>query len=379
MKRSYHAYLEGKFLERAARESGFRDPNTLENFIMDFEVYNIVRSRLDVCLRGGMAVPFYLDRGTMRLSRDIDMLVFEQKDAARAKMHNLQLRQDDYGIKIAELQTHQNLKHLPLAQYKIHYRSASGSTNAIKLDLLCDPQIKTVPCKVVGHGFGLRCFSTQHEVRLLDHGALVADKITSLSEPPVGYGEEQRNQMHKQIYDIALLLKSRPRADLGRLAKAYDLLASAKGSYARRGETDGPSPVEIMAGVSQSVLGLLNHERAFSLTQEFSNGFSAFKSTYIGGLPYRRTDHHADTLLVALFAARLLRLIKSGADAGPIGKSHLQTIEILRKLGRPSTRPTAEQAVKDSINADDSSPDRYASMLPDVAYLVHKIRLEEHS
>lgn len=48
-------------------------------------------------------------------------------------------------------------------------------------------------------------------------------------------------------------------------------------------------------------------------------------------------------------------------------------------MRRSLTRPAAGWAVKDAIDADDSLPGSCAGMLPAVAYLVHKIRLEEHS
>lgn len=102
---------------------------------MDFEVHNTVSSRLDACLRGGMAVPFYLDRA-MRLSRDVDLFVLEPEDAARAAMQDLALRQDDYGIRINRLPQHPSFPHLPLAQYNVEYRSALGRTSTIRLDLV---------------------------------------------------------------------------------------------------------------------------------------------------------------------------------------------------------------------------------------------------
>lgn len=376
-RRLYHDYLGAKFLKRAASQAGFRSPDVLENFIMDFEVHNMVSSRLDVCLRGGMAAPFYLDSGAMRLSRDVDLFVFEPEDAARAAMQDLALKQDDYGIRINKLPQHPSFPHLPLAQYNVEYRSALGQTSTIKLDLLCDPQIKAVPDRVVRRGFNLGCFSTRHSVRLLDHGALVADKITSLSEPPVGYGAERRGQMHKQMYDIALLLKGRPRADLAGLIDAYRLLASAKSSYAGHGGSAVHSPAKIMAGVFSSVLALLDRERGFALTREFSDGFSAFKGTYLGSLPYARADHQANALLVALFAARMLKRLAGAGGTNTMDEFHRRTIGMLLSLGNPSTRLAAERDVKEAIQADDPTPARYASMLPDVAYLVHRIRLEE--
>lgn len=67
---------------------------------------------------------------------------------------------------------------------------------------MCDPRIKAVPDRVVRRGFNLGRFPTQHSARMLDHGALVADKITSLSEPPIGCGAERRGRMHKQTCDM---------------------------------------------------------------------------------------------------------------------------------------------------------------------------------
>ena len=174
-----------------------------------------------------------------------------------------------------------------------------------------------------------------------------------------------------------LLLKCRPRADLAGLIDAYRLLASAKSSYAGHGGSAVPSPAKIMAGVFSSVLAPLDRERGFALTREFSDGFSAFKGTYLGSLPYARADHQANALLVALFAARMLKRLAGASGTDSMDEFHRRTIGMLLSLGNPSTRLAAERAVKEAIQADDPTPARYASMLPDVAYLVHRIRLEE--
>lgn len=94
-----HDYLGAKLLERAASQAGFQSPDALENFVMDFEARNMASSRLDSCLRGGVAAPFP-DSGAVRLSRDVDLFVLEPGDAARAEMQDLALRQVDYGTRI---------------------------------------------------------------------------------------------------------------------------------------------------------------------------------------------------------------------------------------------------------------------------------------
>ena len=50
MKRTYRDYLNVEFLNGAISKTGFRDTGPLEDFIMDFELHNIVRGRLDACL-----------------------------------------------------------------------------------------------------------------------------------------------------------------------------------------------------------------------------------------------------------------------------------------------------------------------------------------
>lgn len=377
MKRIYHDFLTAEFLDKTASRAGFRDAGPLEDFVMDFELHNIIRSQLDTCLRGGMATPFHLDRGMMRLSRDVDLFAFETVECAGEAMQGLVTQQDKYGVRVKKERVGPALSHLPLLQYKIHYKSAFGQTRIVKLDIFCDPRLKDVPCKAVKSGFGLRFFSTKHSIRVLDDVALVADKITSLSDAPVGYGAERRGQMHKQIYDIASLLRRLPDIDLPKLVGAYELLASSKGSFhAWRGEPAGPSAAKIAASVPSSVLALLDREKNMALTRDFSNGFSSFKGTYLGGNRYLRIDHHANTLLVVLFSKRLLDGLTGTVGMHRLEELHRQTVKILSGLENPSLRLATAKIVEESIEADDPSPDRYKHMLEGTAYLTHRIRLE---
>lgn len=376
MRRTYSDFLTAEFLGSAASMAGFQDPGPLEDFVMDFEMHNVIRGRLDTCLRGGMAVPFHLEREMMRVSRDVDLFAFETVERASRAMQDLAARQGEYDLQVNREDANPALSHLPLLQYKIRYKSAFGQTRIVKLDIFCDPRLKGVPCEAVKSGFGLKFFSTRHPIRVLDDVALIADKITSLSDAPVGYGEERRGQMHKQIYDIASLLRRLPDIDLPKLIDAYKLLASSKGSFhARRGEP-GPSAEKIAAGVPSSILALLDSEKNMALTREFSNGFSSFKGTYLGGTRYPRIDHHANTLLVVLFSKRLLDGLTGAVGVSRLKGLHRQTVEILSGLESPSLRPATTKTVKESIRADDPSPDRYKHMLAGAAYLTHRIRLE---
>lgn len=377
MKRTYHDYLNVEFLKGTISKTGFRDTGPLEDFIMDFELHNIVRGRLDACLRGGMAAPFYINRGAIRVSRDVDMFAFETTKHTEMVMDDLEARQSEYSIDVKKWQTNPALRHLPLLQYKVGYKSTFGRARTVKLDIFCDPRLKDVPCTTARSGFDLKYFSSKHPIRMLAHVALVADKITSLSDAPVGYGAERRNQMHKQIYDIASLLRRLSDIDLAKLLGAYRLLASSKGSFhARHDMPNGPSAEEIASSVPSSVLALLDLDKNMALTREFSNGFSSFKGTYLGANRYQRTDHHANTLLVVLFSKRMLDGLTGAVDVTYLAELHRQTIEILSNLEDPSLRPATEKTVRESIKATDPMPGRYNHMLADAAYLAHRIRME---
>lgn len=377
MKRAYHDYLNVEFLNITTSKAGFKDTGPLEDFIMDFELHNMVGRRLDTCLRGGMATPFYIDRVAIRVSRDVDLFAFETTERTETIMGDMAAQQSEHNMRIEKVQTNPSLRHLPLLQYKVGYKSALGPTRTIKLDIFCDPRLRDAPCVMAKSGFDLKYFSTKHPIRMLDNVALVADKITSLSDAPVGYGTERRIQMHKQIYDIASLLRRLVDLDLTKLLGAYSLLASSKGSFHTRHDLPhGPSAEDIAASVPSSVLALLDREKNMALTREFSNGFSSFKGTYLGNNRYLRNDHHANALLVVLFSKRLLDGLTGAVDVPYLEELHRRTVEILSNLKDPTLRPAAEKTVRESIKAIDPMPGRYEHMLADAAYLVHRIRTE---
>lgn len=117
MKRVYGAILSAAFLQGAASRAGLRDASPLEDFVMDFELHSIISGKLAVCLRGGTAAPFYIDRGAVRLSKDIDLFAFEELEVTRAKVRELAAEQAASGVVIEEQAASPKLAHLPLLQY----------------------------------------------------------------------------------------------------------------------------------------------------------------------------------------------------------------------------------------------------------------------
>lgn len=375
MRRVYDGVLSAALLKDAASRAGLRDASLLEDFVMDFELHNIIRGRLDVCLRGGMAVPFYIDRGAVRLSKDIDLFVFEGVEDTRAKVLELADEQAANGVVIKEQTVGPKLAGLPLLQYRIGYDSVFGSTRDIKADLFCSPELKGVPVTIRKSGADLRHFATRHEVILLDRHALIADKLTSLSEETVGYGPSRRREFHKQIYDIASLLQALPRIDPLKLVDAYKLLATRKGMPASGTPVRQFSPAAIAEDVVDTILRLADLDNGRP-RQGFAEGYAEFQMNYLGDTPRHPSTQYADALLTALFAKRLLNRLQNSISAESMQDLHNRTNRVILSLKQPPLEKATAKIVKDIIKANDPLPGRYDRMHPSVAYLTHLLRTE---
>ena len=375
MKRIYDGVLSAAFLKDAASRAGLRDASLLEDFVMDFELHNIISGRLAVCLRGGMAVPFYIDRGAVRLSKDIDLFVIEGVEDTRAKVLELADEQAANGVVIKEQTVGPKLAGLPLLQYRIGYDSVFGSTRDIKADLFCSPELKGVPVTIRKSGADLRHFATRHEVILLDRHALIADKLTSLSEETVGYDSSRRREFHKQVYDIASLLQALPRIDPLKLVDAYKLLATRKGMPASGTSAKQFSPAAIAEDVVDTILRLADLDNGRP-RQGFAEGYAEFQMNYLGDTPRHPSTQYADALLIALFAKRLLSRLQNSISPETMQDLHNQTIRIMLSLKQPHLEKATARIVKDIIKAGDPLPSRYDHMHSSVAYLTHLIRAE---
>ena len=375
MKRVYGGILNAAFLQGAASRAGLRDASLLEDFVMDFELHSIISGKLAVCLRGGMAAPFYIDRGAVRLSKDIDLFVFEELEVTRAKVRELAAEQAASGVVIEEQEASSKLAHLPLLQYRIRYDSVSGTTRDIKADLFCSPELKCIPVTTRKSGADLGHFTTRHEVVLLDHHALIADKLTSLSEKTVGYSAARRREFHKQVYDIASLLRALPLIDPQKLIEAYNLLATRKGAPSPETPAGQFSPAAIVEDVVDTILRLSDLDNGRP-SQGFAKGYAEFQMYYLGDTPRHPSTQYTDALLIALFAKRLLGMLKNELSPESMQDRHDQTVRTILSLKEPHLEKATTKIVKNAIKANDPLPNRYARMHPSVAYLTHLIRTE---
>ena len=74
---AYGDLVEKARLDEKGRALGLNNPSVFETYIMNFEIHKLLNHTLRGCVHGGMAVPFYLESKHQRLSRDVDLYVFE--------------------------------------------------------------------------------------------------------------------------------------------------------------------------------------------------------------------------------------------------------------------------------------------------------------
>ena len=131
---------------------------------------------------------------------------------------------------------------VPLLTYFADYDSEYES-EAVKIDVLCDPSLAEIPQKTFPVGTRLQHFQTRHDVTALDAGALMADKLTSLALNTLGYAPQKAEMIHKQIYDIGQMLRNANRTQIFQAATTYKTLLTRMSRYpVEYGDGDALSP-----------------------------------------------------------------------------------------------------------------------------------------
>lgn len=371
--RAYEEYLSRERISAACGDFGFDDPRRVERHVMDFEVHRIISRNVSGYVREGMAALLYMSGYPARLSEDIDMYVFETVDAARALVFRLEAEFGALGMTMEEYKPAGGGLPIPLVTYRVWYATTKGVPDRIKIDFLCDARLEYLPHRKFGPPINLGHFSTRHPVVALDAGALVADKITSLSIGTMGYPLGQKRKMSKQVYDIGRLLRHMPDNQIGQAICQYDGLAARKCGYARefgRAPTCGTG--EVTGGVCGSLLAALGIHNRFVNQDEFRDNFGGFKGTHLGRRPYSPSAHRSDALLVLLLAAALLehgRGSTSTARAAGVVKS---AVEVLKLIEDPSTRRIGRERIDGFSHPDPSLEERIQNLPPESQHLLRQ-------
>lgn len=341
---------------------------------MDFKIHSIINRNILGCVRGGMAVPFHTSRSSVRLSEDIDMYVFEKMDALRADMVGLNAELSAHGITVEEYKPKDGGQRIPLVTYLMHYASTMGDRDKVKIDFLCDARLERLPRREFRPPLHLGHFSLLHPIVSLDAGALLADKITTLSMGTIGYPEKEKHKINKQIYDIGQLLKHMPDDQIAQAICQYNDLALHKGRYPQEfGGKSAYTTSDVTSGICNFLLFVLRPHDRFILEDQFTGYFGRFKGTYLGKLPYSKSSHRVDTLLTTLFAVMLLEHGKNNISANHAAEVIRNAADILKLMEDPSTRQEGKARIRSSTSHDSSLEARIRNLPLEAQYLLRQI------
>ena len=317
---------------------------------MNFEIHKTLASALGGCVHGGMAVPFHLDRGHQRLSRDVDLYVFDDIASVERKMDRMSSSWSSYDMRIRRyIPAPERISAVPLLTYYVHYKSAYGAP-AVKIDILCDPSLAKISHKIFPAGTKLRHFDTRHDVTALDAGALVADKLTSLALHTIGYAPQKAEMIHKQIYDIGRMLLNASKSQIIQATAAYEALLGRMGQYPEEyGGGNQLGPHLIATDAYESAYAIIRNNPSYLPDAVFFRHFSAFKGVYLGNMSYTEREHTEDLLLVSLFAKRMAESIKGNISAASLAELHHSTRQGLAAIRAAPDKTEARRQIMDSF------------------------------
>ena len=295
---TYHfsTELEKDNIKTIANKFDFKNPSYVEKFIMDFEMYYYISQRIDCLLRGGMCMPFHSELGVRRLSIDIDLLTSLNVNGIDTVMQELNHILPDVKIK----------KHNPrnpypipnLASYYVEYDSCFDKPETVKIDYLCNFSLN-LPTQTISDEREIIGFKINYPIKILTRGAIIGDKITTLALEKIGLRKSKFNDIPKQIYDIATLLKVATENDISESLDVFKTLTAFKVKIFENGLY---TINEIIEGINSSISSLLSFESTLTIMENYEGFFGSFIGTYLNNeQPYKKTQHISDILLVWLY------------------------------------------------------------------------------
>lgn len=256
-------------------------------------MYHIVSPQIDVVVRGGMCTLFHVSDNAHRLSNDIDFLTSLPIDQARNIVKNLDLDIETIAFDDVSDRLPDNL-----LSFRFEFGSCLEGTGRIKVDLLCgiDQNIlassQTMSPKIFNLDF-------VGNYRILTKGALMADKITTLSS--VDYlGISPHNPgIVKQIYDLNCLLQQSSLDDLTSFFQIYPSILEFKTNMDNKHFTS----IDIANNIHSRISDLINTDN-ISLRSSYTKLYSTFQLTYLRESD-RTNSPLNDVFLVSIFAKHI--------------------------------------------------------------------------
>ncbi|MDI1495697.1 MAG: hypothetical protein K8823_1005 [Cenarchaeum symbiont of Oopsacas minuta] len=308
----YDKYLNKDHLLSIANKYN-RNPTILEKYVMNFKIHYMMGKKFDnMITRGGMAIQFYQNDGISRLSDDIDIIVDTTIDATEQIMSEF-IESSNYII-TPYIPKPGNRSPAPILTYHVKYPSVLEKKDEfIKIDFLCDSHMPTQFTKIYDTS-PINYFKLLHPVTVLDKGALVADKLSSLAMNTIGYGAKpspiydvydmpHQDKMPKQIYDTSSILKH---PDSMILKQALDTFKSMTRQKCRYYSTNKTITImDVSKDICESLYRLIDLKSKYQLTKNANNTFNVFRNSYLGKDDYTLDIFSLDLLLLLIFTCRL--------------------------------------------------------------------------
>ena len=337
--------LQEELVHSLAKKYGFANPSYVEKFIMCFEAHRRIAQEMECIVRGGLCMPFHQTGFEVRrMSIDVDIM--SSRTVAEADLAIYRIGGDG-------LTCHKRSPIPPypidnLASYTVTFPSCLGGDSQIKIDAFCGVDLD-LASKRIPAGSRVLDFDILQDVTMLSRGSLLADKCTTMARGTIGLKPTKQTEIAKQLYDMAVLLRSACREDLEAAYDAYTKMTGFKVASFRR---DPPYTIpEIAADAAESIRGFLRFDNAVTVTAEQSKRYSDFGGSYLSKThTYRKTKHVTDVLLAYLFALSIRRYLASaisghgdgdGEGGGPRETSEvdfmhgvLEEISALERLGQ---------------------------------------------
>jgi len=294
----FSKYLVADTINSIATQYGFAVPANVEKFIMDFEMQYQVMQELECITHGGMNMPFHTNEDARRLSIDIDLLTSSTLEQTEQKMKKINENLTEVLIEKIEPKNKYPIPNI--LSYYVRYRSCLGNDDNVKVDFLCDVDI-SLPKTTIPSGFGLFNFSIDYSMDVLTQGGLIGDKLTTLALEKIGLPKRKFNDIPKQVYDIATLLKLGSKAVFQEAFSTFEEFTQFKVDHY---EIECPYKLnDIITGIEDSLFNLLDTRSSITITHEQDSRFGQFKSAFLGNSrDYNKTEHLGDILLIQLFS-----------------------------------------------------------------------------
>ena len=323
----YSDLLERKSIVELAEKYKFADPSYVERFIMCFEAHHRLAQEMKCVVRGGLCMPFHQpDFEVRRMSIDVDLMSQYTVTEMKQVMNKISSRE-------FACREHVPLSPYPLdnlVSYNITYASCFGGESRTKIDAFCNADL-SLPLRQIPPGSKIMDFDVLQEMTILSRGSLLADKCTALALGTIGLKPNRKTEIAKQIYDMAVLLRSASRDDL---AIAYDSYTKVTGFKVGCFKHDPPYTVsDIISSTVESLYSFLNLDTAVTVTDAQNKRYNDFRGTYLSRQhAYSKTEHVADVLLVYLFGLSLQRYSAPAASEHDWNSRKTREVDFMHRV-----------------------------------------------